>query len=745
MNPATAAHDGPGAAAQIQIQRQVLQRRVAGIADAAAAGLDLGDNHSAWGGDGDGPVLRPQAIDRDLAGARETQAEVAGVRTIEIGQGAGIAALAQIGDAAQANLADVGRGQRADEGDFKAIAAQRHHAQVVACQRWRAIGQGHRLHQGIFDVSGQRAARRIPADRGRDIAARAPGQGQGEAAAVGAAQVDHLGLVESAGGDAGIDPGHLQLLQTDRCGALQRQGGGRQGLAGVARGGRFGHLPHRTGLQGQGGGAEQAHLERIAVVGDQADVATGVARAGQGLRDLHVAGAEYGDRPAGRLQAADGHVAEGQQIDPPAERAGGAEVVGLHQEGTLVLRIAADLIPGRQHDRLRPQGRTALAVAGDGQWRDRGLCVVQAAAGRIERDAGAHRLRLDPALRQADVALCGAGSQRDVATAGDQTRAERGAQTAQAAAAGAAGDLASRQSDVTDRKHIAGGAEVRAGAQADVVGGSHQALYLHGADHGGADVCIGAGQGGRGGGLAALRIAGRDHAGRVHAQVAPDLELHVATSADLAECGQGGVADQLALDGQVPAGQHQRILAGRDAAGEQGVALAQDVDLASRHAVGPEGASTLRTAFRAQALGDGFGAVFGGGHILVEGDLGDRGNLGLDLIGAELDLIGVQIGDRAGPVVVQGGAAVADGRALADPVVAVDVEGLVDIGGCSRAGARVVVLGCNRSEVANSVLTGDGGGVGDKGRRRHIVLAAPAVAGVGTLPRPGRCVGDDAG
>ncbi len=328
--------------------------------------------------------------------------------------------------------------------------------------------------------------------------------------------------------------------------------------------------------------------------------------------------------------------------------------------------------------------------------------------------------------------------------AGQHSGVQAAPQVADAAAAGAAGGLSSRQQHITDRKDIAIGIQVRSRAQADVVGGSHQALQGGCARHGGGDVGVGALQCGGSGGRTGLRVACRDHASAVHAQVPADLELNLAAGTQLTEGRQRGVADQLALNAQVTSGQHQRILSGRNASGEQSIALGHDVDVTSRDAVGVERAAALRGPVHRQAFGDGLGAVFGRGHILVECDLGNRRHLGFDLIGAELDLVGIDVGDRAGPVVVERGPAVADAGALADPVEPVNVESLVDVVG--RGGTRpgVVVLGGRRTEAAHSVLVVDAGRVGDKGRRGHIVPAAPVVGGVGTLPGPGGRVGDDA-
>ncbi len=349
MHARPGADNGPSAAAQVQVQGQIFQGWTAGIADAAAAGLHLRDDQSARSLDGDGAVLRPQTIQSDVAGAAKAKVQVAGVGSVEIGEGARIAALAQATGAIQTDLADVGGGQAAGENHLKAVTAQGSDIDVATAQRWRAVGLGDGIDERGLDGCSQRAARGVPGDRRGDIAARAPGQGQGEAAPVGIAQIDNLGFIKAAGSDAGVDPGDFQLFQVDRGRALQGQAAGAQGLARVGGGGVLRHLSHGTGLERQAGSAEQAHLQGIALVGDQTQVAARRARPGYSLRDVHITGAQHGNGAIGRLQVADGHIAKGQQVDPPGQAADRAQAAGLHQEGALMLCIAADVIPGRQH------------------------------------------------------------------------------------------------------------------------------------------------------------------------------------------------------------------------------------------------------------------------------------------------------------------------------------------------------------------------------------------------------------
>ena len=240
-------------------------------------------------------------------------------------------------------------------------------------------------------------------------------------------------------------------------------------------------------------------------------------------------------------------------------------------------------------------------------------------------------------------------------------------------------------------------------------------------------------------------VACGHHTGTVHAQVTTHFELHLTTGANFAEGWQCGIGHQLALDGQVTARQNQCVIASRDASRQQRIALAQDVDMAGRDAVSAKRTRTLDCAVLVQPLGNRLGAVLGRRHILVERDLGQRGHLGLDLVGSELDLVGKEVGDVAGPVVVQGGPRIGHRRVGAGPVVAINIVGLVGVPRVGGTGARVETLGCCTGEAAHIAHLADRSCSRDKARRRNVARAAQSVSGVGALQRPGWRIGQCGG
>ena len=176
MHPRAHALNGTGAAAQIDVQGQILKGRTGRPTQTAASGLDLTGHEGARGLHGNGAVLGPQAIECDVSGADELQAQIAGVRTVEISQGAGIAALAEVGHAAQGDLAHIGGCQPPRKHHFKAVIAQGDHGDIVAGQQRGSSGQGDCSYQGALDVGGQRAGRSIPGNRWRHIRPGSPGQ-----------------------------------------------------------------------------------------------------------------------------------------------------------------------------------------------------------------------------------------------------------------------------------------------------------------------------------------------------------------------------------------------------------------------------------------------------------------------------------------------------------------------------------------------------------------------------------------
>jgi len=159
--------------------------------------------------------------------------------------------------------------------------------------------------------------------------------------------------------------------------------------------------------------------------------------------------------------------------------------------------------------------------------------------------------------------------------------------------------------------------------------------------------------------------------------------------------------------------------------------------MAGRDAVSTKRTRTLGCAVLGQPLGNRLGAVLGRRHILVERDLGQRGHLGLDLVGSELDLVGKEVGDVAGPVVVQRGTRIGHRRVGAGPVVAVNIVGLVGVPRVGGAGARVETLRCCSGEAAHIAVLAHRSCSGDKAGRRDVACAAQSVGGVGALQRPG--------
>ena len=153
------------------------------------------------------------------------------------------------------------------------------------------------------------------------------------------------------------------------------------------------------------------------------------------MRNGQVAGAQQGNRAAGRTQVADGHIPKTHQGDATGYRAFSAELAGLHQESALVQRITTDVVASGQVDDLSAQWRTPLAVEGHRRRCHRGLGVEKAATGGAQGDGCTHGLRFDPALRKADIALASACGQGDVAGASDQAGGQPRGQTAHDTAA----------------------------------------------------------------------------------------------------------------------------------------------------------------------------------------------------------------------------------------------------------------------------------------------------------------------
>ena len=285
--------------------------------------------------------------------------------------------------------------------------------------------------------------------------------------------------------------------------------------------------------------------------------------------------------------------------------------------------------------------------------------------------------------------------QGDVARCAQKARAELTTEVASTVGPGARAGLPRCQGDVAASQHLTMGRHGLTRTHIDLACGSDEALLrdlTHRSDPHirASPACEQA----CAGGIGIHAISGGHGRRRIEQQVTTDFERDIARHTQLAQGGQHGVCNGLALNGQVATGEDGCIAPHRHAPRKHSIAAREDAQLTHGNAVAAKAAARL-AGLAVQALGQGVGPVLKGGHIGIERDLGHCGHLGFDLEGAKLGLVGEQVGDAARPVVMQRATLVRDGRVGALPVVLAHLKSFVGVVGQGPASAAVKGLRCH--------------------------------------------------